>query len=134
PLASEHPLVTVHAETGERVLFASPSYIKSIVGLAPREGQKLLELIWEHVTRPEYTVRFKWNTGDIAFWDNRSTSHLADRHLPVRFRPSALPDHAGRAATGWRRRPALHGHRGSADPVGGGRAADDGGRLAALVT
>ena len=76
-LASEHPLVTVHAETGERVLFASPSYIKSIVGLTPREGQKLLELIWEHVTRPEYTVRFKWNAGDIAFWDNRSTSHLA---------------------------------------------------------
>jgi taurine dioxygenase len=29
------------------------------------------------VTRPEYTVRFKWNAGDIAFWDNRSTSHLA---------------------------------------------------------
>ena len=69
--------MTVHAETGERVLFASPSYIKSIVGLTPREGQKLLELIWEHVTRPEYTVRFKWNAGDIAFWDNRSTSHLA---------------------------------------------------------
>jgi alpha-ketoglutarate-dependent sulfate ester dioxygenase len=76
-LASEHPLVTVHAETGERVLFASPSYVKEIVGLTPRESQKILEMIWEHVTRPEYTVRFKWNEGDIAFWDNRSTSHLA---------------------------------------------------------
>src|SRR5207248_7993223 len=76
PLASEHPLVSVHAETGERVLFASPSYIKSIVGLMPREGQKLLELIWEHVTRPEYTVRFKWNPGDIAFWDHRQTEKL----------------------------------------------------------
>src|SRR6478735_3479816 len=60
-LASEHPLVTVHAETEERVLFASPSYVKSIVGLTPRESQKILEMIWEHVTRPEYTVRFKWN-------------------------------------------------------------------------
>jgi hypothetical protein len=49
----------VHAETAERVLFASPSYIKSIVGLTLREGQKLLELIWEHVTRPEYTVPFQ---------------------------------------------------------------------------
>jgi taurine dioxygenase len=76
-LESEHPLVTVHAETGERILFASPSFIKSIVGLTAQESQKLLELIWEHVTRPEYTVRFKWNAGDIAFWDNRSTSHLA---------------------------------------------------------
>ena len=76
-LESEHPLVTVHAETGERVLFISPSYVKSIVGLTPRESHKLLEMLWEHVTRPEYTVRFKWNEGDIAFWDNRSTSHLA---------------------------------------------------------
>ena len=76
-LASDHPLVTVHAETGDRVLFVSPSFLKSVVGLTPRESQKLLELLWEHATRPEYTVRFKWNAGDIAFWDNRSTSHLA---------------------------------------------------------
>jgi taurine dioxygenase len=76
-LASEHPLVTVHAETGERVLFVSPSFLKSVVGLSPRESQKILEMLWEHVTRPEYTVRFKWNEGDIAFWDNRSTAHLA---------------------------------------------------------
>jgi taurine dioxygenase len=76
-LESEHPLVTVHAETGERVLFVSPSFLKSVVGLTPRESQTILEMLWAHVTRPEYTVRFKWNEGDIAFWDNRSTSHLA---------------------------------------------------------
>ena len=80
-LASEHPLVTVHAETGERVLFVSPSFLKSIVGLTPRESQKILEILWEHVMRPEYTVRFKWNEGDIAFWDNRSTVHLAPRDI-----------------------------------------------------
>jgi alpha-ketoglutarate-dependent taurine dioxygenase len=80
-LRSEHPLVTVHAETGERVLYVSPSFLKSIVGLTPRESQKILEILWEHVTRPEYTVRFKWNTGDIAFWDNRSTAHLAPRDI-----------------------------------------------------
>jgi alpha-ketoglutarate-dependent taurine dioxygenase len=80
-LKSEHPLVTVHAETGERVLFASPSFLKYVVGLTPRESAKLLELLWEHVVRPEYTVRFKWNPGDIAFWDNRSTAHLAPRDI-----------------------------------------------------
>ena len=80
-LKSEHPLVTVHAETGERVLFASPSFLKSIVGLTPRESAKILEILWEHVVRPEYTVRFKWNPGDIAFWDNRSTAHLAPRDI-----------------------------------------------------
>lgn len=80
-LRSEHPLVTVHPETGERMLFVSPSFLKSIVGLSPRESQKILEILWEHVIRPEYTVRFKWNAGDIAFWDNRSTAHLAPRDI-----------------------------------------------------
>lgn len=81
PLASEHPLVRVHPETGERVLYVSPSYVKEIVGLAPRESEALLELLWEHVVRPEYTARFKWQPGDIAFWDNRSVCHLAPRDI-----------------------------------------------------
>ena len=80
-LKSDHPLVTVHAETGERVLFVSPSFLKSVIGLTPRESHKILEILWEHVIRPEYTVRFKWNAGDIAFWDNRSTAHLAPRDI-----------------------------------------------------
>jgi alpha-ketoglutarate-dependent sulfate ester dioxygenase len=80
-LRSEHPLVSIHPETGERVLVASPSFIKSIVGMNPRESTKMLELLWEHVVRPEYTARFKWNPGDIAFWDNRSTAHLAPRDI-----------------------------------------------------
>ena len=45
--------------------------------MTPRESQKILELLWEYIAQPEYTVRFKWNAGDIAFWGNRSTSHLA---------------------------------------------------------
>ncbi|MBT4486867.1 MAG: TauD/TfdA family dioxygenase [Rhodospirillaceae bacterium] len=76
-LKSEHPLVTVHPESGERLLFLSPSFVKSIVGLSPRESQRILEMLWEHLVRPEFTVRFKWNAGDIAMWDNRSTAHLA---------------------------------------------------------
>lgn len=76
-LVSEHPLVRVHPETGERALYVSPGFLKHIVGVTPRESQALLELLWEHVTRPEFTVRFKWEPGSIAFWDNRSTAHLA---------------------------------------------------------
>ena len=76
-MESEHALVRVHPETGEKLLFVSPSFLKSIVGMAPRESQALLEFLWEHVTRPEFTVRFKWNAGDIAMWDNRATAHLA---------------------------------------------------------
>ncbi|MDA1075323.1 MAG: TauD/TfdA family dioxygenase, partial [Proteobacteria bacterium] len=76
-LCSVHPLVRVHPETGERVLYVSPSFIKSVVGLKAHESHKLLELLWEQAVRPEYTVRFKWEPGSIAFWDNRSTAHLA---------------------------------------------------------
>jgi taurine dioxygenase len=58
-------------------LFVSLSFLKSIVGVAPRESELMLEMLWEQVVRPEYTVRFKWRAGDVAMWDNRSTSHLA---------------------------------------------------------
>ena len=78
---SEHPLVRVHPETGEKVLFVSPGFLKSIVGLAPRESEILLELLWEHAVRPEYTVRFRWEPGSVAFWDNRATAHLAPRDI-----------------------------------------------------
>ncbi|SAL21613.1 taurine dioxygenase [Caballeronia terrestris] len=76
-LVAEHPLVRVHPETGERALYVSPGFLKHIADVTPRESQVLLELLWEHVTRPEFTVRFKWEAGSVAFWDNRSTAHLA---------------------------------------------------------
>ncbi|MCP5026329.1 MAG: TauD/TfdA family dioxygenase [Actinomycetia bacterium] len=80
-LVSEHPLVRVHPETGERILFISPGFLKSVVGLTPRESQNLLELLWEHSVLPEFTVRFRWEPGSVAFWDNRSTAHLAPRDI-----------------------------------------------------
>ena len=80
-LVSEHPIVRVHPESGERALFVSPSFLKSIVGLEARESQVLLEFLWEHVVRPEFTVRFRWEPGSVAFWDNRATAHLAPRDI-----------------------------------------------------
>ena len=80
-LVSEHPIVRVHPETGERALFVSPSFLKSIVGVSPRESQVLLEFLWEHSVRSEFTVRFRWEPGSVAFWDNRSTAHLAPRDI-----------------------------------------------------
>jgi alpha-ketoglutarate-dependent taurine dioxygenase len=75
-LVSEHPLVTIHPETGEKVLYISPGFLKRIPGLHARESRVLLEFLWEHAVRSEFTVRFKWEPGSIAFWDNRSTAHL----------------------------------------------------------
>ena len=50
---------------------------KEIVGMEAREGQALLELLWEHAVSTEFTVRFRWAPGSVAFWDNRATAHLA---------------------------------------------------------
>ncbi len=76
-MESSHPLVTVHPTSGERVLYVSPDFLYRIEGLNPRESQALLEFLWEHSVRPEYAVRYKWQPGDVAIWDNRSTAHLA---------------------------------------------------------
>ncbi|MFJ4600963.1 TauD/TfdA dioxygenase family protein [Streptomyces griseoluteus] len=76
-VASEHPLVRVHPETGERVLFVNGYYLEQITGVSRPESAALLEMLLEQVVRPEYTVRFRWEPGSVAFWDNRATVHLA---------------------------------------------------------
>jgi alpha-ketoglutarate-dependent sulfate ester dioxygenase len=81
PQVSIHPVVRVHPETGERALFVSPGFTSHLIGLAQRESDKLLELFFEQIARPAYTVRFRWNPGDIAFWDNRATAHLGPQDL-----------------------------------------------------
>ncbi len=81
PRQTEHPLVTVHPETGEHALYTNQEFVKEIVGLSPRESDNLLEFLWEHCVRANFTVRFRWEPGSIAFWDNRSTQHLAIRDV-----------------------------------------------------
>ncbi len=80
-LMAEHPLVTVHPETGEHALFTNQQFVKEITGLTKTESDILLEYLWEHCIRAEFTVRFRWEEGSIAFWDNRSTQHLAVRDV-----------------------------------------------------
>lgn len=81
PLIAEHPMVIVHPETGERALYTNQEFVKEIVGLTPAESDVLLEYLWEHCVRSEFTVRFRWEEGSIAFWDNRSTQHIAVRDI-----------------------------------------------------
>lgn len=88
-LVSVHPVVRVHPETGERALFVNPGFTSHLVDVTPRESRAVLNLLYEEITRPEYTVRFRWEPGSVAFWDNRATAHLAPRdieHLDVERR------------------------------------------------
>jgi taurine dioxygenase len=81
PLVSEHPVVRVHPETGERALFVSPTFVRYIVGVSPEESRRIVQLFFQQITRAEYTVRFRWEKGSIAFWDNRATSHLGPQDI-----------------------------------------------------
>ena len=74
---SEHPVVTVHPETGRKSLFVSPRYTPEIVGLRPHESAAVLKVFFDHITQPEHQVRFQWTVGAIALWDNRSALHYA---------------------------------------------------------
>lgn len=79
-LVAYHPAVRVHPVTGERALFVSPGFTRGareIRGLSPTQSERILALLWEEATRIEYTVRFRWAPGSVAFWDNRATAHLA---------------------------------------------------------
>lgn len=76
-----HPVVRVHPETGEKALYVNPGFTSHILDVSPRESRQLLDLFFEQLTRPEYTVRFRWQPGSVAFWDNRTTAHLAPRDL-----------------------------------------------------
>jgi alpha-ketoglutarate-dependent taurine dioxygenase len=76
-LTTEHPVVRVHPETGERVLYVTPSFTESIVGLSSRESEVMLEFLWEHLVREEWTCRYRWEEGDVAIWDNRASAHRA---------------------------------------------------------
>jgi alpha-ketoglutarate-dependent sulfate ester dioxygenase len=86
-LVAIHPVVRVHPATGEKVLFVNPGFTSHIVGVSGRESRAILDLLYAEITRPEYTVRLRWEPGTVAFWDNRATAHLAPRdieHLDVR--------------------------------------------------
>jgi taurine dioxygenase len=67
--------------TGERALFVNPGFTSHILDLTPRENRALLDLLYAELTRPEYTVRYRWRPGSVAFWDNRATAHLAPTDL-----------------------------------------------------
>ncbi|WNI20743.1 TauD/TfdA family dioxygenase [Streptomyces sp. ITFR-16] len=71
---TEHPVVRVHPETRERVLLLG-NFVQRISGLTGRDSRALVDLFQSHIERPENTVRWDWQVGDVAIWDNRATQH-----------------------------------------------------------
>jgi taurine dioxygenase len=72
---AEHPVVRVHPETGRRALYVNVAHTVRFRGMTEEESAPLLDFLFRHQVRPEFTCRFRWQPGSIAFWDNRCTQH-----------------------------------------------------------
>jgi taurine dioxygenase len=74
-LEAEHPVVRTHPETGRKALYVNGGHTLRFVGMTEAESAPLLEYLFAHQVRPEFTCRFHWEPGSTAFWDNRCALH-----------------------------------------------------------
>jgi taurine dioxygenase len=80
-----HPVIRTHPVSGARAIFVQDGFTTHINELTAPESRAILNLLYAHSVKPEFTVRWKWREGDVAFWDNRVTQHYAtDDYRPAR--------------------------------------------------
>ena len=72
-----HPVVLTHPETGRKGLYINESFTSKIVELSDTESAAVLAMLFRHIERPQFTMRWHWRANDIAFWDNRCVQHYA---------------------------------------------------------
>ena len=96
---TEHPVVRVHPETGEAALLLG-GFAHRLIGHSSTESVDLLRILQSYVTRPENTVRWTWEPGDVAIWDNRATQHYAIYDYPGKRRKMQRVTTAGAPVTG----------------------------------
>lgn len=72
---AEHPVVRTHPETGRKALYINIAHTVRFVGMTEEESAPLLHFLYQHQVKPEFTCRFSWQPGSLAFWDNRCVQH-----------------------------------------------------------
>jgi taurine dioxygenase len=78
----EHPVVVIHPETGRKALYVNSIRTRRFKDMTEEESKPLLNYLVEHSYQPEFTCRFKWKKGSVAFWDNRCLMHFALNDYP----------------------------------------------------
>ena len=81
-LVGEHPVVRTNPETGRRALYVNVGHTAHFKGWTEEESRPLLQYLFQHQVKPEFTCRFQWQPGSIAFWDNRCAQHNAVNDYP----------------------------------------------------
>jgi taurine dioxygenase len=79
---AEHPVVRRHPVTGANTLFVNEQFTTRFVGMTEEESRSLLETLYRHQIRPDFTCRIRWKKGTLALWDNRTTIHYASNDYP----------------------------------------------------
>ena len=80
-----HPVIRTHPVSGRKALFVNEGFTTRINELEAAESEAILKLLFAHGTRPEFTLRWRWQANDVAMWDNRVTQHYAvDDYRPQR--------------------------------------------------
>ena len=74
-LTGKHPVVRTHPETGRKALYINTGHTARFDGCTEEESAPLLDYLFQHQVKPEFTCRFRWERGSLAFWDNRCTQH-----------------------------------------------------------
>jgi taurine dioxygenase len=72
-----HPVVRSHPDTGRKSLYVNRAFTSHFEGMTIEESLPLLEILWTHGARPEFTCRYRWSPDTIGVWDNRATLHYA---------------------------------------------------------
>jgi taurine dioxygenase len=76
-LSADHPAIRAHPLTGRKALYVNPAHSAHFAGMSNEESRPILDFLFGHAIRPEFTCRFRWRSGSLAVWDNRCTLHCA---------------------------------------------------------